>query len=130
MALVLNALGVFGDGGGLEEHGVQSFFIICGVIAVAASLVFGWLVPRGLRREAAGGTAVTMSILAALLVFPAFWSGLPPILGAGGMLLGWAGRSATKGAALCHAAVVVGALALVSDVVIYVLDWMSTNAIL
>jgi hypothetical protein len=51
-----------------------------------------------------------------------FWSGLPPVLAAGGALLGWAGRNAVSGARVSRIAVVLGALALAADVLVYVGD--------
>ena len=87
-------------------------------------MVFGWVVPRGLQREAAGAAALTLSILG-LITVAAFWSGLPPILAAGGALLGWAGRNADRGRGLCRAALVIGALALVADLAVFVFDMTS-----
>ncbi len=52
----------------------------------------------------------------------AFWSGLPPILAAGGALLGWAGRDAERGRGMCRAAVAIGALALLGYLAIYASD--------
>ena len=79
---------------------------------------------RGLQREAAGATALTLSILG-LVAVVAFWSGLTPILAGGGALLGWAGRGADRGRATCRAAIGIGTLALVGYLVIYALDSLS-----
>ena len=48
---------------GADEQGSKEFLVVCAIIAVAAAVVFGWVVPRGLQREAAGATALTLSIL-------------------------------------------------------------------
>jgi len=74
--------------------------------------------------------AVTLSSLGLLFVFPAFWSGLPVVLAAGGIVLGWAGLDGNTRRRLSRAAVVIGALALAADVGIFVLDWLSTNGII
>ena len=79
------------------------------------------VVPRGLQREAAGATALTLSVLG-LLTVAAFWSGLPPILAGGGALLGWAGRDAERGRAMSRAAIAIGGLALLAYLAIYVTD--------
>jgi hypothetical protein len=120
LAVVLAAVGTWGDDGG-QEQGTQEFLIVCAVIALAGAAVFGWLVPRALDRGRLGATALTLSVLGALSI-AVFWSGLPPILAAGGALLGWAGRNATDGAGLCRAAMVVGILALLADLAVYVGD--------
>ena len=126
LAVVLNALGVYGDGSG-GDHSSGEFLVVTALIAVAAVAVFGFVVPRGLTKEAAAATALVLSLLGLLFV-PVFWSGLPPILAAGGALLGWAGRNATRGRSMCRLAVAIGCLALVADVVVYVADYISTNA--
>jgi len=118
LATVLAAVGTWGGG---DEQGTKEFLIVCAVIAVAAAVVFGWVVPRGLQREAAGATALTLSILG-LLTVAAFWSGLTPILASGGALLGWAGRDAERGRGMCRAAIGIGALALTAYLVIYATD--------
>ena len=133
-AVVLNALGIWGDGTtNHEDEALLSFVVVCGIIAVAAGLVFGLYVPRALKRIAADGRAVVgalvLSVLALLLVVPGFWTGLPPVLAAGGIVVGLAGRTATR-SGMAIAAMVIGLLAVVADVAIYALDWMSTNGVL
>jgi hypothetical protein len=53
--------------------------------------------------------------------------GRPPILAAGGGLLGWSGRDAPRGAGRCRAALVIAVLAVIAGVAILVGD--STNSI-
>jgi hypothetical protein len=118
LATTFAAVGTYG---GNAEQGTREFLVVCAIIAVAAAVVFGLIVPRGLQREAAGATALTLSILGLLTVL-AFWSGLTPILAGGGALLGWAGRDADRGRGMCRSAVVIGAIALVGYLVIYALD--------
>jgi drug/metabolite transporter (DMT)-like permease len=124
LALALNALGVYGDGG--EHHASRDFLVVAALIAAVAVAVFGFVVPRGLTKEAAAATALVLSILGLVLV-PVFWSGLPPILAAGGVLLGWAGRDATRGRTMCRVAIAVGCVALLADVAVYVGDFIATN---
>ena len=121
IATTLAAVGTYS---GNEEQGTKEFLVVCAIIAVAAAVVFGLIVPRGLQREAAGATALTLSILGLLTVL-AFWAGLTPILAGGGALLGWAGRDADRGRGMSRSAVVIGALALVGYLAVY-----STDAIL
>jgi hypothetical protein len=118
LATVLAAVGTWGGG---DEQGTREFLVVCAIIAVAAAVVFGWVVPRGLQREAAGATAVTLSILGLLAVL-AFWAGLTPILAGGGALLGWAGRDADRGRGMSRAAIGIGALALLGYFAIYLTD--------
>lgn len=90
--------------------------------AVVAGAVFGFLLPRAMREESTPRRALTMSVLGLLLVAPAFWSGLPVVLGSAGALLGYAGRNATSGAKGSITAAAIGALAVVGYLVVYVTD--------
>ena len=131
-AVALNAFGIWGDGTpGGEDDPWLSFLIADGFIAIGAALVFGLIVPRALRRlertGRAGAGALILSVLALVLVL-VFWSGLPPVLAAGGIVLGLAGRGAAR-SGLATSGLAVGLLALVADVAIYVTDWMSTNSV-
>lgn len=124
VATAFAALGTFGDSGG--DHSAKDFLIVLAIVAVGAAAVFGFVVPRGLGREAAGASALVLSILGFLTV-GVFWTGLPPILAAGGILLGWAGRNADRGRLLCRAAIAIGTLALAADVAIVLGDWLSNR---
>ncbi|MBD0338624.1 MAG: hypothetical protein ICV67_04965 [Thermoleophilia bacterium] len=117
LAAGLAAWGTFGEGG----NGVGEYLIILAIIAVATAVVFGWLVPRALRHEEAGATALVLSILG-LGTIAVFWTGLPPVLAMGGLVLGWAGRDASRRRALSIAAAAIGAFALVANVVLYIQD--------
>jgi len=103
----------------LFAHDWGEVMFMVPVILVAAGLVFGVVVPRALRKESAGGTALGLSIPAVLLTLPAFWAGLPLVLGAAGMLVGNAGRNARSGGGKCIVAVVLGALAVLGYLAIY-----------
>ncbi len=109
-------------GTAVGAHDWRELLVVMGIIAVVTALVFGLVVPRALRKESAGGTSLALSIPAVLLLLPAFWSGLPMVLGAAGLLVGNAGRRAERGAGLCIAGVVLGALAMIGYVAIYVSD--------
>ena len=61
--------------------------------------------------------------------FPAFWSGLPLVLGVAGALLGYAGRNAASGARLSIAAFVVGLLSSIGYVAIYVIDFLGQSGV-
>lgn len=119
----LAALGVFGEAADADTTG---FLVVCVIAAVASVLVFGFVVPSGLRKEAAPGTALALSILG-LAAVAVFWSGLPPILAAGGTLLGASGWTSPRGRTLCRVAVLVGALALGAHVAVAVGDWLANR---
>jgi len=95
-----------------------------GVVAVAttvcAALVFGVVVPTAIRKQRPGRTALWLSVPALLILVPAFWSGLPMVLGAAGALLGNAGRRTHTGAGQSTAGLVLGALAVIGYLMIYV----------
>jgi hypothetical protein len=112
----------------LGAHDWSELLVVGAVIVVTAAVVFGLVVPRALRKESAGGTALALAVPAALLVVPAFWSGLPMVLGAAALLVGDHGRRARTGAGTSIAALVLGALAMLAYVAIYVGDATSGGA--
>jgi hypothetical protein len=103
-------------------HDWTELLVVTAVIAVAGLGVFGVVVPRALRRDSAGGTALWLSVPALLLTLPAFWSGLPLVLGVGGVVIGNAGRRGHAGAGRSAVAVALGALAILGYLTIYVVD--------
>lgn len=111
----------------LFAHDGREALVEIGIIAVVTAFVFGYVVPRALRKDSAGGTALGLSLPAALLIVPAFWSGLPFVLGVAGMVVGGAGRRAPSGAGKCIAAFVLGALAVLAYMSIYVMEGMAGN---
>jgi peptidoglycan/LPS O-acetylase OafA/YrhL len=96
---------------------------------VAAGLLFGLVVPRGLRHESAGGRGIAMGVIALLLVMPAFWTGLPLQLGVAAALLGFAGKRASHGSGKATASLVLGTLAVVAYLAVYVLDYLHTHGV-
>lgn len=121
-ALVATAGTLFG------AHDWREVGVVVGVIALTTALVYGVVVPRALRKESAGGTALALSIPAALLLLPAFWAGIPFVLGTAGAVVGNAGRNARTGAVKSIVGAVLGALAAVAYVAIYVSDGMNGGA--
>lgn len=63
-----------------------------------------------------------LSLTAALLTLPAFWTGLPLVLGAAGVVLGHVGRHRSSGSGKSIAAVVIGALVVIGYLSIYIVD--------
>jgi hypothetical protein len=113
----------------LRADSVGEFVTMDILGVVASALFYGLVVRKGLRHEAAPARALAMSVFGLLLVFPAFWSGLPLVLGGGGALLGYAGKRASSRSGLCIAALVVGALAVIAYLAIYIGDWITNPGI-
>jgi len=106
----------------LGAHGTTETITVVPVLVVVTAAVFGFLVPRALSRPSAGGTALALSVVAVALTVPAFWSGLPLVLGVAGALLGYVGRNASTGSGKSIAAIVLGALAVIGYLTIYIVD--------
>lgn len=106
----------------MGAHDTGEIVIVLAMCAAVAAGVFGFVLPRALEQDSAPGRALTLSVLGLLLLAPAFWSGVPILLGAAGALLGYAGRSAAVGAKRCIAATVIGALSVMGYVAVYVGD--------
>ena len=106
----------------LGAHDLREILVVMAIVVAAVVGVYGFLLPRALGRESAGGTALTLSLVAAALTLPAFWSGLPLVLGVAGTMLGYAGRSAASGSGKSIAAVALGSLAALMYVSIYAME--------
>jgi hypothetical protein len=117
LAAGLAAWGTFSD----DDHEQSEYLIVLGVIAVAALVVFGWIVPRTLCKDSGGVAALVLAVLA-VLTLAAFWSGLPPVLAAGAIIVGLAGWDARDRAWMCRAAVVIGLFAVAADIAVYLGD--------
>jgi len=100
------------------DIGLGMLVVYIGIALVTVGVVFALVLPWALRRESSGGVALTLAILGTLLA-PAFWTGIPPGLAAGGALLGWGGIYATKGRRLSQAAFAIGVLGVLFNVVSY-----------
>lgn len=103
-------------------HDLRETLTVTAVIAVMMVGIYGYLLPRKLAQESAGGTALTMSLVGAALLLPAFWSGLPLVLGVAGAVLGYAGKRARSGAGAAIAAHVIGIVVSIGYFAAYVLD--------
>jgi hypothetical protein len=124
----LAAAVVAAAGTAVGAHDWRELLVVVAVIAATTALVFGLVVPRAMARESAGGTALGLAIPALLLLLPAFWSGLPFVLGVAAIVVGNAGRRAPTGAGKCLAGLVLGTLAAIGYVAIYVSDAMNGGA--
>jgi hypothetical protein len=98
-----------------------------GLQLVVGLIAFAVVVPRGLSHESAGGRAIAMGVLGLLIVVPAFWSGLPMLLGTAAALLGYAGRRASTGSGKAIAGFVIGVLSVLAYLVIYVSDYIHVH---
>lgn len=105
---------------GAHDPGEYISMIALGI--VSAIVVYGWVVPRALQEDAAPKTATALSVIAALLTLPAFWTGLPLVLGTAGAVVGYAGRGAGKGSGLSIAAMMIGVLSVLGYLTIYIVD--------
>lgn len=113
------ALAAWGSFSGDGDFG--DYWPVMLIIAVVAVIVFGFVVPRAVRGAwPAARTGLILSVLG-LLTVAVFWSGAPPIFAFAGILLGYLARQRGE-TGVATAAIAVGVLALVADVVIYILD--------
>jgi hypothetical protein len=103
-----------------DEDALREFLVVTGMIAVSTAIVFGLVIPRALARGGSGGIALTLSLLG-LLLAAAYWSGLPPVLAIGGVVL--ARRTAERApSGLTRAAFGIGVVALAADLAVLVAD--------
>jgi|tagenome__1003787_1003787.scaffolds.fasta_scaffold20652796_2 hypothetical protein len=107
--------------------GLRELFFDIPIQLVAAVLIFGVVVPRGLGHESAGGRGLAMAVIGLLLVVPAFWLGLPIQLGAAAVLLGYAGKRAVAGSRTAIASMVLGLIVVVAHLAIYVGDYIHVH---
>ena len=98
--------------------------IVVVVLLVIAAIVFFLIVPRGERSNRPAVPGLACSIIGLLLVLPAFWSGLPIVLGAAGFVLGQAGRGSRRATGGWYAlgAIVVGIAAIILNLLALLLD--------
>lgn len=120
--VVAAALAAWGTFGGEEEYDFSDYWPVLIIVAVLAAVVFGLVVPWALRSGRAATAGLVLSVLG-LLTVTVFWSGAPPIFAAAGIALGYLARQAAlTRTSIATAAVVVGVLALVADLIIYITD--------
>lgn len=106
----------------LGAHGPGEYVSMIALGLLTAAVVYGWVAPRALEQDAAPKTALAMSVVAALTALPAYWTGLPLVLGAAGALVGYAGRGAARGSGLSIAAMLIGVLSVLGYLTIYIVD--------
>ncbi len=106
----------------LGAHSQGEYVSMIALALVTAAVVYGWVLPRALEEEAAPKTAITMSVIAALTALPAYWTGLPLVLGAAGALVGYGGRGAARGSGLSITAMLIGVLSVLGYLTIYIVD--------
>ncbi len=88
---------------------LSSLPIVVVVVLVIAAVLFFLIVPRAVRSSRPAVIGLVCSILGLLLSFPAFWSGLPILLGTAGASLGQSARtSRNAGRGLALGAIVIG----------------------
>jgi len=104
------------------SHGAGDLAVLITTVVAATALLFGVLVPRALRTSGTGGTALWLSLPAIMILFPLFWSGLPLVLGAGGIVVGLARRHDPTGGTKAVVGLVLGTLAVVGYAGIYLID--------
>jgi hypothetical protein len=102
--------------------------IVVVVVLVIATIVFFLIVPRGESSNRPAVPGLACSIIGLLLVFPAFWSGLPIVLGAAGFVLGQAGRGSRRATGGWYAlgAIVVGIAAVVLNLLALLFDRLTS----
>ena len=106
----------------LGAHDWGEIAVVSAAVLTCGALVFGLVVPRALQKESAGGTALALAVPALLLLVPAFWAGIPFVLGAAAVAVGNAGRGARTGFGKSVAGLVLGALAVLGYLAIYASD--------
>lgn len=100
--------------------------LLVGAVVVVSAITFGLLAPRALRaiqegRSSAPRWGLASSIVALALTPLAFWSGVPLVLGAAGLLLGSAGRKHGRGEGVSTAAAALGVLVVAGGIIFAVL---------
>ncbi len=125
IAAGLAAWGTFGGEG--ENDSAGDYLAVLAIIAVAAAVVYGFIVPRALGGANAARTALILSVIG-LVTVVVFWSGLPVVFAVAGIFTGVQvqqrmGMGATgQRRGLASAAVAVGVLALLADLIVYIAD--------
>jgi hypothetical protein len=116
LAALFTAVGTFtdltgNDSGSAEGDELVTWVVLMAVLAVVTYAIYRFWYGPAAQAADASNTALIGGILA-VLAFPAFWTGLPPVLAVGALLLGLrAPRMAGKvGAGLAALALVAAAV--------------------
>jgi spore maturation protein SpmA len=91
------------------------------IIGVLAAIVYGFVVPRAARGI---WPMARTGLILGLLTVIVFWSGAPPIFAFAGILLGYFARE-REPSGLATGAILLGVMALIADVAIYIADQTS-----
>ena len=120
LAAVLAALGTFGEAG---DQGVREYVVVLALIVVVTLGVFAWAVPSAMELDEPGPSVIALALSGlGLLTLLLFWSGLPPVLASGGIVLGRTQRDVPEDRRLALAAIGMGTAAIVLYVLIYIAD--------
>lgn len=103
---------------GESDTSASMLIVFAAIALVTAIAVFAVAMPWAIHHQRIGVVALALSVVGFLLA-PGFWTGVPPVLAAGGALLGWAGVDAVRGRRLSQAAFVIGVLAVIANVYSY-----------
>jgi hypothetical protein len=117
-ALAMTVVGVQYAVNPPDGDALREVLVVAALIAGAGALVFGVVIPRAVARGTSARTALTLSLFGLLLAI-GWWTGIPPVLALGGIVL--AGRvtdPAQEG--LARTATAIGVLALVADLALMV----------
>jgi hypothetical protein len=117
VAAILGAWGTFGGDG--NSTGDYVFVLV--IIGVLAAIVYGFVVPRAARGI---WPMARTGLILGLLTVIVFWSGAPPIFAFAGILLGYFARE-REPSGLATGAILLGVMALIADVAIYIADQTS-----
>lgn len=132
VAAGLAAFSVYANFGGTTSAADQASqeSAVPAIIAVAVvlgAIAFGLVVPRVMRGARMSGWALGFAIVA-IVTLAGYWSGLPVVFGAAALLLGTTGRrlrlSDGLKARLAMAAMILGGIAILADVVMTILSVM------
>lgn len=118
LAAVLAALGTLGGEGGL-----RAYLPILALIVLVTLGVFVWGVPSALDLEQPGPSNMAL-FFSGLSVFTLllFWTGLPAVLGAGGIVLGRTQLEVAEDRSVADAAIKIGSGAIVLYLLISLVD--------
>lgn len=87
VALAVITAAPFAWGDASEDHPLRRFFVTLAMVAIFTAIVAAFAVPRARRRATHGRTALILAVLGLLLV-PAYWICVTPVLAGGAITLG------------------------------------------
>ena len=106
-----------------QEGGIRAYLPILALIVLVTLGVYAWGVPTALDLDEQGPSVVALGLATlALLTVPLFWTGLPALLGTGGIVLGRMREDEPQGRRLAQAAARLGAASIVLYLLLVVVD--------